>query len=126
MEIIKITFIGLAGVICAIFLKQCKSEYSLYIAIATAVIIFFFITSKIRTVVEAFETFNDYINTKGDYIKLLLKMTGITYIAEFAASICRDCGYGAVASQVEIFARIALLSISLPVIISLLETICGL
>lgn len=126
MEIIKITFIGLAGVICAIFLKQCKSEYSLYIAITTAVIIFFFITSKIRTVVETFETFNDYINTKGDYIKLLLKMTGITYISEFAASICRDCGYGAVASQVEIFARIALLSISLPVIITLLETICGL
>ena len=86
----------------------------------------FFITSKIRTVVETFETFNDYINTKGDYIKLLLKMTGITYISEFAASICRDCGYGAVASQVEIFARIALLSISLPVIITLLETICGL
>ena len=126
MEIIKITFIGLAGVICAIFLKQCKSEYSLYIAITTAVIIFFFITSKIRTVVETFETFNDYINTKGDYIKLLLKMTGITYISEFAASICRDCGYGAVAAQVEIFARVALLSISLPVILTLLETICGL
>lgn len=126
MEIIKITFIGLAGVICAIFLKQWKSEFSLYIAIATAIVIFFFIATKIKVIADTFRTFNAYLNTKGDYIKLLLKMTGITYVAEFAASICRDCGYGAVAAQVEIFARIALLSISLPVIITLLETICGL
>lgn len=126
MDIIKITFIGMAGVMCAIFLKQWKSEFSLYIAITTAIVIFFFISSKIKIVAEAFSTFNTYLNTKGEYIKLILKMTGITYIAEFAAGICRDCGYGAVATQVEIFARVALLSISLPVIITLLETICGL
>lgn len=126
MEIIKITFIGMAGVICAIFLKQWKSEFSLYISITTAIVIFFFISSKIKIVAEAFSIFNTYLNTKGEYIKLLLKMTGITYIAEFAAAICRDCGYGAVAAQVEIFARVALLSISLPVILTLLETICGL
>lgn len=126
MDIIKVTFIGIAGVICAVFLKQWKSEFSLYVAITTAIVIFFFIGSKINVIVNMFETFNEYLDTKGEYIKILLKMTGITYIAEFAAGICKDCGYGAVASQVEIFARIALLSISLPIIVTLLETICGL
>lgn len=126
MEIIKVTFIGIAGVILAVFLRQWKSEFSLYISITTALVIFFYINSKIRSVVETFEVFNSYLDTKGEYIKLLLKMTGITYISEFASSICKDCGYGAISSQIEIFARIALLLISLPVIVTLLETICGL
>ena len=53
-------------------------------------------------------------------------MAGITYVSECASGICKDSGYTAVASQIEIFARISMLVISLPVVITLLETIGGL
>ena len=126
MEIIKISFIGIAGIMCALFLKQCKSDYAMYISVATAVIILIFIASKLRTVTDAINMFQKYVDTKGEYLVILLKMIGITYVAEFASSICKDCGYNAIATQIEIFARISLLVISLPVVLALLETISGL
>ena len=52
-------------------------------------------------------------------------MTGITYVAEFAASLCRDAGHQAIASQIEIFAKLSLLAVSLPVVTALLDTISG-
>jgi stage III sporulation protein AD len=111
---------------CALFLKQCKSDYAMYISVATAVIILIFIASKLKTVTDAINMFQKYVDTKGEYLVILLKMIGITYVAEFASSICKDCGYNAIATQIEIFARISLLVISLPVVLALLETISGL
>ena len=126
MEIIKISFIGIAGIMCALFLKQCKSDYAMYISVATAVIILIFIASKLKTVTDAINMFQKYVDTKGEYLVILLKMIGITYVAEFASSICKDCGYNAIATQIEIFARISLRVISFPVVLALLETISGL
>lgn len=126
MEILKITLIGITGVILAILLKQCKSDFSMYISIATSFLIFVLVSSKIQYIINAFNTFNKFLDTKGNYVGLLLKMAGITYVSEFASGICKDSGYSAVASQIEIFARISMLVISLPVVITLLETIGGL
>ena len=123
MEILRIAFIGVAGVVCALIFKQWKSEYAQYISLATAIIIFAYITSKIKVITDILNSFQDYVSIKGEYLMLLMKMTGVTYVSEFASSICRDCGHQAVASQIEIFAKIALLSLSLPVVLSLLETI---
>lgn len=123
MEIIKIAFIGLAGVLLSVYIKQEKSDYALYISIATLLVIFFFMVSKIKIIIASLRELNSYLETKGDYIALILKMTGITYISEFTVSICKDAGYSGIATQIEIFARLTLLLISLPVVMALIETV---
>jgi stage III sporulation protein AD len=57
------------------------------------------------------------------YITTLIKIIGITYVAEFASGICKDAGYSAIAGQIEVFAKIAVMALSMPVLIALLETI---
>ena len=59
------------------------------------------------------------------YLQVLLKMIGISYIAEFGAEICKDAGFGAVAGQIEFFGKISILAVSAPVMLALLETITG-
>ena len=53
----------------------------------------------------------------------MLKMIGITYIAEFSSGICRDAGYQTIASQIEIFSKLTILALGMPVLLALLETI---
>jgi stage III sporulation protein AD len=53
----------------------------------------------------------------------LLKMLGVTYVAEFASGICRDAGYQTIASQIEIFSKLTILVLSLPILVALLNTI---
>lgn len=65
------------------------------------------------------------IASGGRYAALLLKVVGITWICEFVAGICRDSGFSAVASQVELFGKIAILFAGMPVFLALAETIAG-
>ena len=50
-------------------------------------------------------------------------MIGITYIGQFSAGICKDAGYSSIAGQIELFARLAVLAVSMPVLLALLETV---
>ena len=52
-----------------------------------------------------------------------IKMVGITYVAEFAMNICKDAGYAAVGNQIELFAKLSILVLSIPVLTVFLETV---
>jgi len=64
-----------------------------------------------------------YIKINSIYLTTLVKMIGITYIAEFAAGICKDAGYGAVGTQIEIFGKLSVLAVSMPILLALIETL---
>ena len=126
MNIVQIGVLGIAGALLAIQLKQQKAEFSIYLCVGISLLIFFSIFNYLEIIIETMQEVAATINLDNKYITTLLKMLGVTYVAEFASSICKDCGYNAIATQIEIFARISLLVISLPVVLALLETISGL
>ena len=123
---LKIAIAGIVGVLFAMQLKSVRPEYSSYIGMATCVILFFYGVSKLSLVVDTLQYIQNYIQISDIYIKALLKIIGITYIAEFSSAICRDAGYQAVAGQIELFSKLVILAVSMPVLQALLETINGL
>ena len=72
---------------------------------------------------ELIELLEQYVQIDAVYWSVLLKITGITYLSEFAGNICRDAGYQALAGQVELFAKILIMALGIPVVLALLETI---
>ncbi len=123
MNMIKIACLGLTGVILGLFLRQMKSPYAEIISLATCLLIIFYSVTKISFVFELIQTLSGYISVQKEYFKILLKIIGITYIADFSSGICRDAGYSAIAGQIEIFGKISILAISSPIITALLETV---
>ncbi len=123
MEIIHISVVGIAGVFLAILLKQVRPEYSLYITMAAGIAILFYSAGKLSYLLSSLRKIQQYVPVDAAYMTILLKMIGITYIGQFCAGICKDAGYSAVAGQIEIFGRLAVLAVSMPVLTALLETI---
>ena len=123
MDMIQISVIGVAGALLAIQFKNGKSEYSIYISMAVSLLIFFFILSEMKVFVELIREIGSYMDLHNSYIGTLLKMLGITYVSEFAAAICKDAGYQAVAGQIEIFAKLFILGLSVPILLTLLDVI---
>ena len=117
--------IGVAGVLLAVQFKSGKAEYGIYISIALSLLIFFGILGQIRAVIRMVETIGTYISMDTVYIGTLLKMLGITYIAEFSSSICKDAGYQTIAGQIEIFGKLAVLVLSMPILMALLDAVKG-
>lgn len=123
MNIIKIGVIAVAGVLLAVQFKSGKSEYGIYISIVIGLLIFFSILDYLGEILRAFRSIGEYIKVDSTYITVLLKMLGITYVAEFAASICKDAGYQSIAAQIEIFGKLAIMALSIPVLMTLLNII---
>ncbi len=120
---LKIGILGVAGALLAVQFKSGKSEYGIYISVVLSLIIFFSILGHLEVMIDAVREIGRYIRMDQAYIGTLVKMIGITYIAEFASGICKDAGYQTIASQVEIFGKLAVMLLSLPVLMTLLNTI---
>lgn len=123
MNMLQIGLLGVAGTLLAIQFKGGKTEYGIYICAGVSLIIFFYILSRLAAVLDILEEIAGYIDLAPAYTGMLMKMLGITYVAEFSSAICRDAGYQTIAQQIEIFGKTAVLVLGLPVILSLLEMI---
>lgn len=123
MEIIRISVIGIAGIILAILVKEVKPEYSFYVTVAAGVAVLFFAAGKLTDLFGSLREIQEYIPIETTYMNLLLKMVGITYVGQFSAGICKDAGYSSVAGQIELFSKLSVLAISMPILTALLETI---
>jgi stage III sporulation protein AD len=125
MTIVTIGIVGITTVLLSNQLKAVKNEYAVYLAAAAGSLIFFYGLTKMSVILDAMRRIRELVQINPVYLTTLLKMTGVTYIAEFSAGICKDAGYGALAGQIEIFGKLSILALSMPIVLALLETLQG-
>lgn len=123
MEIIKIIGIGLTAVIVIIILKQYKPEFAVYVSIVAGIFILLLSLSQISGVVNLLKEISNKANINSQFLGIILKITGIAILTEFAVSICQDSGESAIANKIDIGGKAIIITISLPIISSLLETL---
>jgi len=123
MSIVQVGVIGVVGALLAIQFKSQKPEYGIYISVVVSIFIFLSIITRLEVIVDTVRTVNEYVSIDRAYLGTLIRMLGVTYVAEFASGICKDAGYQTIAQQIEIFSKLAILTLSLPILLALLETI---
>ena len=117
-----------AFVNCVLFDKlymflQLLPELSMLLSVACGTIIFAFALERLGTTIEFFKGLLSKLPVEPAFFVTMVKMLGIAYIAEFSSSICKDCGHSAIASQIELFAKGAIVVMSIPVMSCLIELI---
>lgn len=123
MDVLKIAVLAVSGVLLALMLKQTKPEYSVLVSMVVCICIFLYLMSKLQTVLGYLQQIESQVPIDGVYLDTILKMLGISYITQFASDLCRDAGYSAIASQIELFARVSILFLSFPVLLALVDMI---
>ena len=123
MEVIRIIGIGLIALIIIILLKQYKPEFAIYISLLTGALIILLLVDQLTGIVNLIQSIAGKANINSQFLALLIKITGIAFLSEFAVSICRDSGEGAIASKIELGSKIIIIAMSIPIISSLLEII---
>ena len=120
MTVVTIAVVGITAVLLAVALKGMKGEYGTYLVMAAGFFIFFYGVGKLTTILDTIKQVQSYIRINSVYLSTLI---GITYVAEFASGICKDAGYGAVGTQIEIFGKLSVLAVSMPILLALIETL---
>lgn len=67
------------------------------------------------------KTLSNSCDTK--FISILLKMTGISILTEYAVSICKDTGETSIANKIDLGGKVIMISMSIPVISTALESL---
>ena len=123
MEIIKIVGIGLIALVVILILKQYKPEYAIYVSLIAGILILSLSLGQLSGIINLLKDISSKANINTKFLSLLLKITGISLLTEFAVSISKDSGETAIANKIELGGKVLIIVISIPIITALLETV---
>lgn len=123
MNILKIASAAVCAVFLAMILKNAGSQLYLLVTMAVSILIIIAVAGKLSGIIAQITKLSTYLNGAGQYISLLIKIVGIAYVIQFTSDLCRDSGYSVVAGQVEVFGKITIAAVSIPVVSLLFETV---
>ena len=123
MEILKIALLALTGVFTASLVKTINKEISLYIVMATVIILLFTIIDKVYDVFSFLQLTYGKITYGKEFFPIMIKILAIAYTADFTSQLCKDAGESAIASKVEMAGKIIIFYIAIPILTAILEII---
>lgn len=123
MDMFKVVGIGVSAAVLAVFVKNWKPELAMTISLIASAVMFFSAMPYLKSVVRMLRDISAQVGIESKYIRLILKLMGIAYIAQFGAELCRDAGETAIASKIEFAGKVIITAISFPVMYKLLELV---
>ena len=78
---------------------------------------------KVSYLFETMNRLKESFPIDSSYLAVLIKIIGITYIGQFSSAICKDAGYQTIGTQIDLFCKLSVMVLSMPVLMALLKTI---
>ena len=118
--------IAMVSTILCIVIKKDRPEMANFVALTAGIIILLSVVMKLSFIVDGIQSLADKVNIPSMYISLIIELIGICYIIEFAISLCNDCGEKSIASKLEFGGKIIIMTMSFPILLSIVDTIISL
>ncbi|MCH1967319.1 stage III sporulation protein AD [Paraclostridium sordellii] len=119
----KLVGLALVSTILCLIIKKDRPEMAMFIAILTGIMILLSVTYQFNFIIESINELANKANIPTMYISLIIKLIGIAYLMEFAIQICKDCGEGNIASKLEFGGKIIVMTMSFPILVSIIDMI---
>ena len=108
MDIIKIIGVGLISLIIIIIIKQYRPEFTIYVSLIAGAIILMLIMDKVSAIINLLTSLSNKTAINNEFLILLIKITGIAFLTEFAVSVCKDSGETAIANKVDMGGKVVI------------------
>ena len=114
MEVLQI--IGAAVLVTALsfIFKELKKEYAPVILVAGGIFITLWSLARVYPVIDYLRELTDSSGV-AEYLGVIIKVLGISFIVQIGADICRDFGEESIASKIEFAGKAVILVTVLPV-----------
>lgn len=122
---IKIVAIVFCALLLNIVLKDYAKEFCVFINIVSAGIVFLMIFNDLKSIIKQVDTLTQSVGVITPYIKIMLKILGISMLAGLLSDLCRDNGENTLANQTELSAKIIILVTALPLFSTIINIMTG-
>lgn len=123
MEILKIIGIGFLTLIITLTLKEYRKEMAVYSVLIGGAIIIYYSLGIITEIIDFLKSILQNSNYNNMFVSVLLKITGIALLTEYAVSVCKDLGENSIANKIDFGGKIIVISLSIPIISNTLESL---
>lgn len=123
MSIIKIAAIGIIGILLISLTKSINKDISIYVVLATSIIILIYIVGEITGVFVYLETVYNNISYGREFFPIIIKVLGVAYIADFTSQLCKDAGESSIGAKIELAGKIIIFYIAMPIFTAILQLI---
>ncbi len=126
MEFAAIAGLALATAALCALLRRYHNEYAMLVSVGAGILIVIQVISSLLPIVSEIDGLISRAGIAAEYGTILFKVVGICFLAQFASDACRDAGESALASRVELAARLGMTAAALPLFRQLADTALGL
>ncbi|MBE7054150.1 MAG: stage III sporulation protein AD [Ruminococcaceae bacterium] len=123
MSIIQISALAIITTILSVILRKSAAEFSIYLSLIFGTFVFISITKYIGNISNSVYELVGKFNLNSEFFAIILKIVVVSYICEFASTICEDAGEKSNAAKVEFAGKIIIIALTIPIIISLADLI---
>ncbi len=124
-EMIKVMGVAFVTVLSVSIVRLTKPELAFAVTVTGVLVILLYIMDMLQASLSVFTKIADMTGVENGLLKLLLKIVGVGYITEFGAGILIDFGSPSVADKVCLCGKLVIVTLSFPIIESLLTLIRG-
>ncbi len=126
MQVLQVVGVGLIGAVLSVLLKRDKPEMQLLVVMATGAIILVLVLSAMTQVIASFADLVALSGLHSDLFAGVLKIVGVGYLVEYAASMCTDMGQNSIANKLQLAGKITIFLMGLPIVKALVQTVAQL
>ncbi len=121
MTVVKLLGIALLSCAAAVILRAYKPELVIPFVIAAGCVLLLSAMEALTGIFSALRAILDRFGIDTRYMEVAVKVIGVAYLVQFASNICKDAGESALSGRVEMAGRVLILSVSVPVILDILD-----
>lgn len=115
MNILSVCGFLLVALCVNLLLHRLRPEFTLLTVAASGILLGVYVLREAAGMLTSMSDLAARSGLQG-WLELLLKALGIAVSCQLTAALCRDCGESALAEKAELAGKIAILSLTLPVV----------
>ena len=126
MYILRLCCIAVITAVCALILKNHKSELLPLCLTAGGIIMFLYAFDYLTESVEFIKSFTEGAGIDNDIIRIIFKIIGIGFLVELTASSIKELGFESTADKLVLCGKIIIFVVSVPILNSTYKIIVSL
>lgn len=119
----SIVGLALISVSIGLILKRTNPEFSMLVCVIAIIIMFAIIVGSLNPILDVINNWTSAFNLNNIYISTVIKSLGICYLTQLASETCRDSGYSAIATKIELTGKVTIILMALPMFLDLMQII---
>ena len=125
LDLTKLIVIAVASALGVLLLRQVKPELAVIVGLVGTILIFLMVVSGLTKIISSINGIVAQTGLATQLFSSILKIVGIGYLCEIAASICQEAGANAVADMVILGGKIIIMVLAVPIIQALVDVVLG-